>query len=332
MANGENKSGRPSKSGSKAFTEIFRKLIGEATQQEAADKIGVTRQNVGRWLAGMNTPDIEALEKIADAYEVSTDYLLGRTTVKTPNVDLRAICEYTQLSETTVRHLHKISPSKYRFPSEADNAEFFEVEIAALNTFIDTAISIRLFYQMANYVDDFIFTQEFNRCALKKYCSEYNVKATETEINELSEEALLNDPDRFPGARDRGVFDFELYKRGQILKYGFLTSRTEILQNGNDYANFLLEKKYKSLFEEALDIFLEEVFENAFYLKREKNYREYFDEILSLTEEEYSDHIKKSMDFKVKFEKAIEFYKQEQNKNVPKGEESENGYDNSSQE
>lgn len=331
MANGENKSGRPSKSGSKAFTEIFRKLIGEATQQEAAEKIGVTRQNVGRWLAGMNTPDIEALEKIADAYEVSTDYLLGRTTVKTPSIDLKAICDYTQLSEVTVQHLHKISPPKYRFLSEADNADFFEVEIAALNIFIDTAISIRFFSQMANYADDFIFIQEFNRCALKKYCTENNIKATEKEIDELGE-SLLKDSNCSPPIRSPEALGFEIYKQDQVQKYGVLMGRTEILQSGNDYANFLLEKKYRSLFEETLDFFLEEVFENAFYSKKEKEYREYFEEILSLSEEEYSDHIKDRMDFKVKFEKELEFYKREQNKNAPKGEDSENGYDKSPQE
>lgn len=112
MANGENKSGRPSKSGSKAFTEIFRKLIGEATQQEAAEKIGVTRQNVGRWLAGMNTPDIEALEKIADAYEVSTDYLLGRTNAKTSDIEIRAMCDYLELDENELENIKLLSSSR----------------------------------------------------------------------------------------------------------------------------------------------------------------------------------------------------------------------------
>lgn len=116
MESGKKKSGRPSKSSEKAFTEIFRRLIGEATQQEAAEKIGVTRQNVGRWLAGMNTPDIEALEKIADAYEVSTDYLLGRTSVKNPSVDIRMMCDYWMLDEKTTEAIR-------RFALEYENAQ-----------------------------------------------------------------------------------------------------------------------------------------------------------------------------------------------------------------
>lgn len=86
----ETKSGRPKK-GTNPFNDIFRELIGASTQQEAAEKIGVSRQNVGRWLSGETTPDIETLCKIANAYDVSTDYLLGRTKIKTTDPKLENI-------------------------------------------------------------------------------------------------------------------------------------------------------------------------------------------------------------------------------------------------
>ncbi len=107
MSTNENKSGRPKKE-SNPFNDIFRKLIGTATQQEAADKIGVSRQNVGRWISGDTTPDINTLIKIADAYDVSTDYLLGRTPNKTTDIELQAVCEYLGLSEKAVDFLHKL--------------------------------------------------------------------------------------------------------------------------------------------------------------------------------------------------------------------------------
>lgn len=140
MANGENKSGRPSKSGSKAFTEIFRKLIGEATQQEAAEKIGVTRQNVGRWLAGMNTPDIEALEKIADAYEVSTDYLLGRTNAKTSDIEIRTICDYLGLNDKEIELIKYFSGSECPTPNNFRivlNSEWFKSFLENLDERVD---------------------------------------------------------------------------------------------------------------------------------------------------------------------------------------------------
>lgn len=140
MANGANKSGRPSKSGSKAFTEVFRKLVGEVTQQEAAEKIGVTRQNVGRWLAGMNTPDIEALEKIADAYDVTTDYLLGRTKVKTTDPNLREFCDYTGLSLKSVEFLHEQTETRT------------DLHVKAFNTLFESEESDNFVNQLTAYI------------------------------------------------------------------------------------------------------------------------------------------------------------------------------------
>lgn len=102
----ENKNGRPCKAQS-PFTNIFRSLIMDATQQEVANRVGVSRQNVGKWLSGETTPDINTLVKIADAYGVSTDYLLGRTNVKSMNTELKAVCEYTGISEDVILNVIK---------------------------------------------------------------------------------------------------------------------------------------------------------------------------------------------------------------------------------
>lgn len=116
MGTNEIKSGRPKKE-KNPFNEIFRDLVGSATQQEVADKIGVSRQNVGRWILGDTTPDINTLGRIADAYNVSTDYLLGRTPNKTTNPELQAVCEYTGLSERAVNNLRK-AQGKFDFLSD----------------------------------------------------------------------------------------------------------------------------------------------------------------------------------------------------------------------
>lgn len=44
----------------------------------------------------------EYLNCFADFYGVSTDYLLCRTDIKTPNMKIRTICDYTSLSEETI--------------------------------------------------------------------------------------------------------------------------------------------------------------------------------------------------------------------------------------
>lgn len=120
MSNYENKGGRPSKRGKSPFTGIFCSLIKDATQQEVANKIGVSRQNIGKWLSGSTTPDIDTLCKIADAYNVSTDYLLGRTPYPTVDQDLRIAEEVTGLSEQSINALcllkqtnSEINPNPY---------------------------------------------------------------------------------------------------------------------------------------------------------------------------------------------------------------------------
>ena len=49
------------------------------TQQEIADKIGVSRQVYANWENEINQPDLKMLSSLADIYGVSADYLLGRT-------------------------------------------------------------------------------------------------------------------------------------------------------------------------------------------------------------------------------------------------------------
>lgn len=99
MKTSESKGGRPARNGDKPFTKIFRQLIQGETQQTAADKIGVSRQNIGKWLSGSTTPDIDTLCRIADAYNVTTDYLLGRTLCKSSEPELQEVCNYLGLSE-----------------------------------------------------------------------------------------------------------------------------------------------------------------------------------------------------------------------------------------
>lgn len=52
------------------------------TQQEIADFLGITRPTYSRYENGEREPDYETLKKIADYFDVTTDYLLGRTEQK----------------------------------------------------------------------------------------------------------------------------------------------------------------------------------------------------------------------------------------------------------
>lgn len=91
-----------------SFPTILTGLLrgSHTTQQQLAEAIGCSRQTVSLYANGNASPDAEKLKLIADFFHVSTDYLLGRTNTKTQNADLRAICDYTGLSEAAVSELH----------------------------------------------------------------------------------------------------------------------------------------------------------------------------------------------------------------------------------
>lgn len=47
------------------------------TQEQLADKLGVTRQTVSKWKNNMSVPDADILSEMADVFDVSVSELLG---------------------------------------------------------------------------------------------------------------------------------------------------------------------------------------------------------------------------------------------------------------
>ncbi|GED04325.1 helix-turn-helix domain-containing protein [Bacillus atrophaeus] len=52
------------------------------TQQGLANRLKITRSSLSQYEIGKRQPDYETLKKIADFFEVSTDYLLGYSNTK----------------------------------------------------------------------------------------------------------------------------------------------------------------------------------------------------------------------------------------------------------
>lgn len=104
-----------------AFATRFRELMNEnkdgnkkVTQKAMADVIGGSRQVISQYMNGIVSPQIDKLEKIADFFDVSCDYLLGRTNIKTPNITIQAVHKLTGLSETAISTLiENIETTRY---------------------------------------------------------------------------------------------------------------------------------------------------------------------------------------------------------------------------
>ena len=50
----------------------------QLNQVQLAEKLGVKKQSISNWENDNIMPSVEMLEKVADFFRVSTDYLLGR--------------------------------------------------------------------------------------------------------------------------------------------------------------------------------------------------------------------------------------------------------------
>ena len=54
------------------------------TQEEFAQKIGYTRTAISAWEIGRNEPSNDDMVKLANYFNVSTDYLLGKSDIRNP--------------------------------------------------------------------------------------------------------------------------------------------------------------------------------------------------------------------------------------------------------
>lgn len=66
------------------YGEILKKLRTEKglSQKELTDRLTINRSTYARYETSSTQPDFETLSKLADFYDVSVDYLLGRTNKK----------------------------------------------------------------------------------------------------------------------------------------------------------------------------------------------------------------------------------------------------------
>lgn len=81
------------------------------TQEELGKVVNVTKVSISGYENGNRTPDTETLQKLADFFNVSTDYLLGRADIRSENKNnslqgwLRS--ENEDLSENERKELEK---------------------------------------------------------------------------------------------------------------------------------------------------------------------------------------------------------------------------------
>ena len=77
------------------------------TQSDLASALGVSLGAVGNWESNKRMPDYETLKKLADYFNVSIDYLLGRETKKDPAAE-----EGREVSSELISLLRDLDPAE----------------------------------------------------------------------------------------------------------------------------------------------------------------------------------------------------------------------------
>jgi len=91
------------------FADKLRNLRDEASisREELATKTGITYAALSKYETGEREPDFKTLRKIAQYFDVSIDYLLGNSKVKTPEDILKGLpAEARKTAELFIEFLH----------------------------------------------------------------------------------------------------------------------------------------------------------------------------------------------------------------------------------
>ena len=76
------------------------------SQEELAEKLGVSRQSVSKWEGAQSTPDLNRILKMSEIFGVSTDFLLkDEFDLSKPNSTQEAI-EISMPDETEIGRAH----------------------------------------------------------------------------------------------------------------------------------------------------------------------------------------------------------------------------------
>ena len=81
----------------------------ELNQGQLAKELGISRGSVSFYENGDRIPDIETFDKICSFFNVSYDYLLGKSDLKNSSIEIKAIREYTHLTDENIELLHKFA-------------------------------------------------------------------------------------------------------------------------------------------------------------------------------------------------------------------------------
>lgn len=155
----------------------------KVSQKELADAVGVSRQVISQYCIGETSPNVERLYDIAKFFDVSSDFLIGLTSIPTTNTDDRMIHEKTGLSNKAINELkrlhnkigtHNLLLSNTSIPEEHSmlwvGSEKEMEEHAIINLLLSDSKGKALLSWLAEYVyADYVLDEKSKKTSIDLY-------------------------------------------------------------------------------------------------------------------------------------------------------------------
>ena len=106
---------------------MFNQRLKQLREKKGLSQAGMARyfrvaqSTVGNWESGIREPDLDTITHIADFFEVSVDYLLGKTADPTPSPPLSEDDEVWQLRE--ILHTRPEMKTLFKMSSRASRED-----------------------------------------------------------------------------------------------------------------------------------------------------------------------------------------------------------------
>lgn len=134
--------------------------------RDVAAELNISYSSLSKYERGEQQPSYETLMKMADYFDVTTDYMIGYTDIRTKNIEDRTIAERTGLSLRSLEILSDYQQNAHRDPEDAFDTTpaTASIYLSALNQILSgdvlENIAHYLFLEFNSFYDDDNFKNE----------------------------------------------------------------------------------------------------------------------------------------------------------------------------
>lgn len=158
----------------------LREKSGKA-QEEICTELGVTQQTLSRYEKGQRQASLDFVFKASKFFDVSVDYLLGLTDIKSTNSSIKEICEFTGLTEESLQILKHYKNDYHKIITDLNGNEFNLTKKDIINIILSSDF----------FLDQIDITEDFYSDMINKHLKQimidklYNVREPQYKVGKI---------------------------------------------------------------------------------------------------------------------------------------------------